>query len=80
MVAVVGKNESAVVDVFFKIGAFLCIELDEFVAADVAKGILKDVVAVEVDDFFLEVNGDGRVFDEGVEEIGRHSLVCIPVS
>ena len=80
MVAVVGKNESSVVHIFPEIGAFPGIELHQLVTADVAKRILKDIVALEIDDFFLEVNRDGCVFDERVEKIGGHSLVRIPVS
>ena len=64
VVAVVGKDESPVADIFMKIGAFEGIELYELVTADITKGVLKDVVGFEVDDLFLEVDGDGRVFDE----------------
>lgn len=80
VIAVVGKDKSSVADIFMKVGAFEGIELYELVTADIAKGVLKDVVAFEVDDLFLEVDGDGRVFDEGVEKICRHSLVGVPVS
>ncbi len=80
VVAVVGKDESPVADVFIKIGAFEGIKLYEFVTADITKGILKDVAAFEVDNFFLEVYGDGGVFDERVEEVCRHALVGVPVS
>ena len=80
MVAVVSKDESAVADIFMKVCAFEGIELHEFVTADITKWVLKDVVAFQVDDLFLEVDGDGRVFDEGVEKVCRHSLVGVPVS
>ncbi len=80
MVAVVGKNESPIADVFMKIGALPGIKLHELVTADITKRMLKDVVTFEVDDFFLEVDRDSRVFDERVEEISRHSLVGVPVS
>lgn len=79
MVAIVGKDEAAVADIFIKIGALEGIELHKFVAADITKWILKNVVAIEVDDFFLEVNGYGRVFDERIEEVGGHSLVGVPI-
>ena len=80
VVAVVGKDESPVADIFMKVGAFQGIELHEFVPADITKRVLKDVVAFEVDNFFLKVDGDGGVFDKGVEEVCGHSLVGVPVS
>ncbi len=80
MVAVVGEDEAAVLDIVAKVGAFLGIELDEFVAADVGEGVVKDLRAVEVEDLFLEADGYGGVFDEGIQQIGGHSLVCVPVA
>ena len=64
VVAVVGENEATVLDVVAEVGAFLRVELDEFVAADIGKGIVKDLGAIEVEDFFLQVYGDGGVLDQ----------------
>ena len=80
VVTVVGENEAAVLDVVAEVRAFLAVELDEFVAADIGEGVVKDVGAVEVEDFFLEVDGYGGVLDEGIQQIGGHALVGIPVA
>ena len=64
VIAVVGENETAVLDVTTEIISLLWIELDEFVAADIGKGIVKDLGAIEVEDFFLQVYGDGGVLDQ----------------
>ena len=80
VIAIVGEDKSPVADIFMKVGAFEGIELYELVPADIAKRVLKDFVAFEVDDLFLEVDGDGRVFDEGIEKIYGHPLIGVPVS
>ena len=67
VVAVVGEDEAAVLHVVVEVGAFAGIELDEFVSADVGEWIVKDLRAVEIEDFFLEVDGYGGVFDEGIQ-------------
>jgi hypothetical protein len=80
VIAVVGENETAVLDVTTEIISFLWIELDEFVAADIGEGVVEDLGAIEVEDFFLQVYGDGGVFDQGVQQIGRHPLIRVPVA
>ena len=80
MVAVVGEDEAAVLHVVVEVGAFAGIELDEFVAADIGEWIVEDLGAVEIEDFFLEVDGYGGVLDEGIQQIGGHALVGIPVA
>ena len=80
MIAIVGEDETSILYIFFEIGAFLCVELDELVACDISEGIMKDIGAVEGDDFFLQVDGNGGVFYERVEEVGRHPLVGVPVA
>lgn len=80
VVAVVGEDEAAILDIVAEVGAFLGIELDEFMAADIGEGVVKDLRAVEVEDLFLEVDGYGGVFDEGIEQIGGHPLVSIPIA
>jgi hypothetical protein len=54
--------------------------LYQFVAADIGKGIAEDIGVVEVNDLFLQVDGEGSIFYEGIEEVGWHSLVGVPVS
>jgi len=44
MVAVIGKDETAVLHVLMKMGAFLCVELHQLVSADITEGILENVV------------------------------------
>jgi hypothetical protein len=80
VVAVVGEDESPVLYIFFEVGAFLAVELDKFVAAEVSEGIIEDVGVIEGDDFFLQVYGDGGVFDEGIQKIIGHSLIGVPVA
>jgi len=80
VVAVVGEDEAAVLNVVAEVGAFLGVELNEFMAADIGKGVVKDLRAVEIEDLFLGVDGYGSVFDEGIQQIGGHALVGIPIT
>lgn len=80
VVAVVGEDEAAILDIVAEVCAFLGIELDEFVAADIGERVVKDLRAVEIEDLFLEVNGYGGVFDEGIQQIIGHTLVGVPVA
>lgn len=80
VVAVVGEDEAAVLHEAVKIPALASVELDQFVAGDICEGIAENVRAFEVDDFFLQIDGDGRVFYQRIEEVGGHPLVGIPVS
>lgn len=64
VVAVVREYKSSVLYILAEVGAFLCVELYQFVSADITKGVVKDIAAVEVDHFLLEVNGEGGVFDQ----------------
>jgi hypothetical protein len=80
VVAVVGEDEAAVLHIVVEVGAFSGIELNEFVAADIGEWIVEDLRAIEVNDFFLEVDGYGGVLDEGIQHIGGHTLVGIPVA
>ena len=49
-------------------------------AAEIGKGVLEDVRAVEIDDLFLEVDGDGGVFDERIQQVVGHPLIGVPVT
>jgi len=80
VVAVVREDEASVLNKLVKIGALPGVELYEFVAADIGEGIPEDVGVVEVDDHFTEVDGEGSIFYQGIEEVGGHPLVGIPVS
>ncbi len=80
VVAVVGEDEAAILYIVAEVGAFLGIELDEFVTADIGEGVVKDLRAIEVEDLFLEVNGYGGVFDERIQQIIGHTLVGVPVA
>ena len=64
MIAVVGKDEASVLDVLVEMGAFPGVELHQFVTADIAERVLKEVGAFQVDDLFLQVDGQGGVFDQ----------------
>ena len=66
MIAVVYKNESAVLYVFFEKGAFLRIKLYQLMAAQVAEGRAEQLIAAKVNYFFLRMYGNGSVFYEGV--------------
>ena len=80
VVAVVGEDEAAVLHVVVEVGAFAGIELDKFVSTDIGEWIVKDLRAVEIEDFFLEVDGYGGILDEGIQQIGGHALIGIPVA
>ena len=64
VVAVICKYKAAILYILVEVGAFLCVELYQFVPADIAKGVMKDIAAVEIDHFLLEVDREGSVFDQ----------------
>ena len=80
VVAVIGENEAAVLNVLMKIGALAGAELNKFVAADIGEGVAKNLGTVEFDNLFLQVDGEGSIFYQGIEEVGWHALVGIPIS
>jgi hypothetical protein len=41
--------------------SFLCIELHQLVTADVTERVLKDVGTIQVDDLFLQIDGEGGI-------------------
>ena len=62
VVAVICKYKASIEHVLMEMGAFLRIELHQFVSADIAEWILEDVRAFEVDHLFLQIDGQGRIF------------------
>lgn len=64
VVAVVGEDKTAVVDITTEIISFPGVELNELVTADIGKWIMKDLGAVQVEDFLLQVHWDSGILDQ----------------
>ena len=64
VIAVVGKDEASVEDVLVEMGAFPGVELHQLMTADIAERVLKEVGAFQVDNLFLQVDGQGGVFNQ----------------
>ena len=80
MVTVVGKDESPILYISTEMLPLLGIELYQFMTADVTKRVLEDVGAIQVDDLFLQIDREGGIFYQGIQQIGGHPLVGVPVS
>ena len=61
VVAIVGKDKSPVVYIVAEMLSLLGIELYQLVTADITKGVLEDVGAIQVDDLFLQIDREGGV-------------------
>jgi len=62
VIAVIGEDKASVLDILMEMGAFLCVELHQFVAADIAEGVMEEIGAFQVDDLFLQIDGQGGIF------------------
>ena len=69
MVAVIGKNKTAVLHILFKVGPLLFIKLHQLMPAEVTKGAEKISLLLQRDHFFFSIDGDGGVFQQRVEYI-----------
>jgi hypothetical protein len=61
VIAVVGKDKPSVLYISMEMFSFLCIELHQLVTADVTERVLKDVGTIQVDDLFLQIDGEGGI-------------------
>ena len=64
MIAIIGKNKTAVLYIGFKISRFLFIKLHQFMPAEITKRVLKDIFAAEINYFFLQVYRYGCIFNQ----------------
>lgn len=80
VIAVVRKDKSPVLYISMEMLSLLGIELYQLVTADVTERVLEDVRAFQVDDLFLQIDWEGSVFYQGIQQVGGHPLVGIPVS
>ena len=80
MVAIVCKDESAVADVFLKILAFLSGKLHELVPRQVTERAPEELIAFQGDDPLAGIDPKRRVLNKGIQQVGRHALVHVPVT
>lgn len=80
MIAIVDKNETAILDISPEMVPFLRRKFNQLVTAQIAEWAFKYFIAVELNYFFLLVDGYGGVLDQRMQQVGRHPLVCIPIS
>src|ERR1700761_8771687 len=80
MIAVIGKNKSAIFYVFFKIGALHGIKLYQLVPAYISEGIVKYFVTAQRHHFLFRFNRYSSILYQGIENVGRHPLVGVPIT
>ena len=80
MVAVVGKQETALLDEQPELGALVAAEAHELVAGHEEKRERQQILGVGRDHDLLRIHGDGRVLHERIEHVGGDLRVVIPVA
>jgi len=74
------KTNPPLATYLWKLALSCAIELYQLMAADIAEGVMEDIVALQVEYFLLQVYRDRRIFYQGVQQVGWHPLVGIPIS
>ena len=80
MIAVINKDKSAVQDIALKIDPLISRKLNQFVAGEITKGTFENFFTGQGNDIFHWIYRQRCVFNQGMKQVGRHALVCIPVS
>jgi hypothetical protein len=80
MVAIVHENESAVINILFKVFPFLFGELYQFMTGQITKRAFKNIVTGQGNDVFHRIHLEGGILYQGVEQVGRHTLVHVPIA
>lgn len=80
VIAVVHEHKTAVLNISFEMIPFLGRKFNQLMAAQVAKRAFEDFAATQRDYFFLLVDRDSGILYQRMQQIGRHSLVGIPIT
>jgi len=80
MVAIIRKYKTSVQNVFMKISRLLFIELYQLMPAYITEWVLEERCTVQIDHLLLQVYRQRGIFDQRIQQVGRHPLVRIPVS
>ena len=80
MIAVVREQEPALLDEQLQLGPFLAAEPDQFVTGHEKERKRQQIAGVGGDHDLFRVDGYGRVFHQGIEDVGGDLGVVVPVA
>lgn len=80
VVAIVDEHETAILHIPFEMVALLGRKFHQLMPAQIAEWAFEYFVTAQLYDFFLLVDRDRGVLNQRMQQIGRHSLVGIPVT
>jgi hypothetical protein len=80
MVAVVYKHKSALLDVGFEVLSLFLRKLHQLMSTQIAKWTFENLGTAEFNDLFLFIYRNRRVLYQAIDQIGRHTLIRIPIA
>src|SRR5580704_7332816 len=80
MIAIIGQNEAAVLQISLKIAPFIGIEFDQLMAGKITKRRRHHPIIGERNDMLLGIHAQRRVLQQSVRDVRWHALIDVPVT